>query len=223
MPAQPSRNGHRNTLAPDLHALYITPLGPARPVKPPAGPEGVGWACESLTADGYTARPGPSVDLAPATALDSPAAETSSMNASAHALHGASAPRPATAPPTRDTLPIQPTPRQTGVSYIVVTGQTVTAITRWWNRGDARRCLLCPNGQCAAFDDVCTVQVGRKLAIEEAVFYACQGSRFRAGTPGVGIGAGVGELAGAGFGRRGPDDVLRVYSGAEAFNEVAGN
>lgn len=74
-----------------------------------------------------------------------------------------------------ETIPIQPVPDRTLVSWIPVNGVVVTAITRIWPKGACEACRLCPQCWADKERDVCQVQVAKEIPSGAASSFSTHG------------------------------------------------
>lgn len=74
-----------------------------------------------------------------------------------------------------ETIPIQPVPDRTLVSWIPINGVVVTAITRIWPKGACEACRLCPKCMADQERDVCQIQVAREVPQESAASFSTHG------------------------------------------------
>lgn len=76
------------------------------------------------------------------------------------------------------TMSVQPRPSVTKVCYLEIGRVIVTSITRHFEEDDARRCRLCPAGQCSYFAGSCTVMVDQLVPPEDAKMYNLNDTNF---------------------------------------------
>jgi hypothetical protein len=77
------------------------------------------------------------------------------------------------------TLPIQPEPIGTLVShYWTADGECISALSRLWQDGDTRRCLLCDECSATHSLNFCQLQVRQYVPLESGSLFCSRGLVF---------------------------------------------
>jgi hypothetical protein len=79
---------------------------------------------------------------------------------------------------------IQPQPLSTRILRMLVAGQWVTTLVRFWAKEDTVRCRLCERGQCKARDGSCIFMIKGFVKDEDAPLYSLVGARRQDGKGG---------------------------------------